>query len=128
MSHEESGHASTTMAGLGAVGHTWRSIDLVAAAAGPPDPPTIGGLLYPGKRTVLSGERDSLKTWLALILAKAELDAGFSVGWADVDAMGGGDILDRLRLLRTSDDVIGERFLYYAPDERLYAGRLADVC
>ena len=30
-----------------------------------------------GKRTLLSGETESLKTWLALILAKAETDAGY---------------------------------------------------
>ena len=42
--------------------HSRQPIDLVAAAADPPEPPTIGGLLYPGKRTLLSGETESLKT------------------------------------------------------------------
>lgn len=107
--------------------HTWRSIDLVAAAANPPDPPTIAGLLYPGKRTLLSGERDSLKTWLALILAKAEIDAGYAVGWADFDAMGPSDLADRLRLLGVADAQISRLFLYYAPAERLAGDRLADV-
>lgn len=107
--------------------HTWRPIDLVAAAANPPEPPTIGGLLYPAKRTLLSGERDSLKTWLALILAKAEMDAGYAVGWADIDAMGAGDIVDRLRLLGVRDELISQLFLYYAPAERLAGDRLLDV-
>jgi hypothetical protein len=48
--------------------HTWRSSSLVARAANPPESPTIGGLLYPAKRTLLSGETEALKTWLALIL------------------------------------------------------------
>jgi hypothetical protein len=107
--------------------HSWASIDLVAAAANPPAPPTIGQLLYPGKRTLVSGERDSLKTWLALILAKAELDAGYGVGWADIDAMGQGDILDRLRLLGVDDETISRLFRYYAPAERLSGDLLADV-
>jgi hypothetical protein len=71
--------------------HSWTASSLVARAATPPEPPTIGGLLYPAKRTLLSGETESLKTWLALILAKAELDAGYAVAWADLDAMGAGE-------------------------------------
>lgn len=107
--------------------HTWQAIDLVAAAANPPEPPTIAGILYPAKRAVLSGERDSLKTWLALLLCKAELDAGCAVAWADMDAMGPGSLLERLRLLGLPDDVISDRFVYYAPAERLKADRLDDV-
>lgn len=109
------------------VGHTWLPVDLVAAAANPPEPPCIGGLLYPGKRTLLSGETESLKTWLGLILAKAELDAGYPVGWVDLDAMGGGEILDRLRLLGVPDEQISARFLFYEPEQRLADDALTDV-
>ena len=63
--------------------NTWRPANLVQLAANPPEPPSIGGLLYPGLRTVLSGETESMKTWLALILAKAEIEAGFPVVWVD---------------------------------------------
>jgi hypothetical protein len=108
--------------------HTWRPRDLLALAANPPEPPCIGGLLYPAKRTVLSGETESLKTWFALILAKAELDAGYAVAWADMDAMGAGEVLARLRNLGVPDDAIVERFIYYAPEERLVGDRLDDVC
>jgi hypothetical protein len=38
---------------------TWQPANLIELAATPPAPPTIGGLLYPGKRTVLSGETES---------------------------------------------------------------------
>jgi hypothetical protein len=107
--------------------HSWHSIDLVAAAATPPEPPTIGGMLYPGKRTLLSGETESLKTWLALILAKAEIGAGYPVGWADLDAMGEGEVLARLRLLGVPDDLIARQFLYYAPDGSLTGQALEDV-
>jgi AAA domain len=107
--------------------HSWQPIDLVLAAANPPEPPTIGGMLYPGKRTLFSGETESLKTWLALILAKAEIDAGYPVAWADLDAMGEGEILARLRLLGVPDELISRQFLYYAPDDSLTGQALEDV-
>jgi AAA domain len=112
----------------GAEVHSWHPTSLVQRAAIPPEPPTIGGLLYLAKRTLLSGPTESLKTWLALILAKAELDAGYFVAWADLDAMGAGEILARLRALGVANDVIDQRFLYYEPEERLVEERLVDVC
>jgi hypothetical protein len=108
--------------------HSWLPQNLVALAANPPEPPTIGGLLYPAKRTLLSDETESLKTWLALILTKAEMDAGFAVAWSDLDAMGAGELLDRLRVLGVSDETIAERFLHFEPTETLKHGRLDDVC
>jgi hypothetical protein len=97
----------------------WQRINPIAAAANPPEPPTIGGILYPGKRTILSGETESLKSWFALVLAKAELDIGYSVAWADLDAMGAGELLARLRALDVPDEVISSRFLLYEPDSPL---------
>ncbi len=108
--------------------HSWQPSSLIARASDPPEPPTIGGLLYPGKRTLLSGETESLKTWLALVLAKAEMDAGFAVGWADLDAMGAGELLARLRALGVADELIDTLFLYYEPDARLIDEPLNAVC
>lgn len=108
--------------------HTWRPRSLVKIASVPPEPPTIGGLLYPRKRTVLSGETESLKTWLALILAKAEMEIGVPVAWVDVDAMGAAALLERLRALGVDDDITDELFLYYEPEESLRAELLEDVC
>ena len=108
--------------------HSWQPLNLLDLAANPPEPPKIGGLVYRAKRVLLSGETESLKTWLALILAKAEMDAGFAVAWADLDAMGAGELLDRLRLLGVSDETISERFLHFEPTETLKNGRLDDVC
>lgn len=113
---------------MGPEQHSWRPRSLVELAGQRPEPPTIGELLYPAKRTIFSGETESLKTWLALVLSKAELDAGFSVAWADLDAMGSGEILDRLKTLGVGEEAIEERFLYYEPTETLKAGRLDDVC
>ena len=75
----------------------------------------------------MSGETESLKTWFALILSKAEMDAGYTVAWADLDAMGSGELLARLQALGVADDVIGKRFLYYEPAERLINEVLEDV-
>lgn len=108
--------------------HSWQPLNLVELAANPPEPPTIGGVLYPRKRTLFSGETESLKTWFALILAKAEMDAGYAVAWADLDAMGAGELLDRLRILGVPDEVTGQQFLHFEPTERLKQGRLDDVC
>lgn len=110
-----------------ATDHSWRPISLIERAANPPEPPSIGGLLYPGKRTVLSGETESMKTWLALILCKAELDEGLTVGWVDLDAMGPAAMLERLRLLGVDDDAISERFLYFEPSESLDHDKLAEL-
>lgn len=121
-------HERAMDADAGMEPHSWTSSSLVARAADPPEPPTIGGLLYPAKRTLLSGETESLKTWFALVLAKAELDAGYAVAWADLDAMGSGELLARLQALGVDDEVIDERFLYYEPSERLVDDLLADVC
>jgi hypothetical protein len=108
-------------------GHTWLPASLLDLAANPPAPPTIGGVVYPAKRTLISGETESLKTWFALILSKAEMDAGYSVAWADLDAMGSAELLARLQALGVADDVIGKRFLYYEPAERLINHVLEDV-
>ncbi len=103
----------------GAKPHHWQPENLLELDANPPEPPVIGGLLYPGMRTVLSGETESLKTWTALILCKAELDIGRHVCWIDLDAMGPGPMLKRLRLLGVDDHAISERFVYYRPDKPL---------
>jgi hypothetical protein len=117
---ERNGNQTTT-------DHTWRPSSLIRLAANPPEPPTIGGLLYPGERTVLSGETESMKTWLALILAKAEMDIGLPVCWADLDAMGPGAMLERLQLLGATDDQIDELFLYIQPSEMLDPTKITEL-
>jgi hypothetical protein len=106
--------------------HTWQPANLIQLAANPPEPPTIGGLLYPGKRTVLSEKPRSMKTWLALILCKAELDIGLPVCWVDLDAMGPGAMLERLQLLGVTDEQIGD-FLYYEPSQMLDKAMLDEI-
>ena len=56
------------------------------------------------------------------------MDIGLPVTWVDLDAMGAGEILSRLRALGVSDDVIHELFLYYEPSQRLIGDALDEVC
>jgi hypothetical protein len=98
-------------------------LDLLKVAAEPPDPPTIGGLLYPGCRAIFSGEPETLKTWAALILAVMEIIAGGTVLYVDLE-MSAREHLARLRDLGLTDEQIG-RFLYIAPAEPVTSSRVA---
>lgn len=111
----------------GAADHSWRPLNLIQLAANPPEPPTIGGLLYPAKRTVLSGETESMKTWFALILCKAELDIGRPVCWIDLDAMGPGAMLQRLQKLGVNHTTIADGFHYIEPNEQLDPAKQTDL-
>ncbi len=99
----------------GHVEHSWHAIDLADVALTPPSPPSIGGLVYPGRRHIWSGEPESLKTWAALVVAAAEIQAGGSVLWLDFE-MEPREMVERLRALGL-DDVGLARFLYVAPEE-----------
>jgi hypothetical protein len=92
-------------------------IDIVAAASEPPAPPEILGLFYPGYNHLVSGESESLKTWLLLAAAAAELAEERGVLWVDGDDVGKGALLERLRLLGADDNAISSRFAYVLPDE-----------
>jgi hypothetical protein len=107
--------------------HSWRVIDIVARSARPPEPPEIVGLFYVGLFHLLSGESESLKTWLALLAAVEELRAGRGVLWVDGDDVGAGALLERLRALGADDESITERFAYILPDEELDGDKRADV-
>lgn len=98
---------------------SWLPVRLVAAAADPPAPPEIIGLLYRFYNHLLSGESEAMKTWLALCAAAAELAAGYGVHWTDGDDVGRGAILERLRLLGAADDAIDELFAYVLPEQPL---------
>lgn len=119
--------------------HSWRPVDLLGVDLEPPVRPTIAGIGYPGARHHLSGEPESLKTWLVLAVCEAEIGAGNSVVYVDFEN-GARSMLARLRDLGVEDDVIRTQFLYLAPDEpigkpgirddlgRLLIGSGATVC
>jgi hypothetical protein len=104
--------------------HSWQPIDLVALGADEPDPPTIGGILYPGKRHLLYAEAETLKSWLALCLTAEQLELGQAVLWLDYE-MDGRQVLGRLHDLGVSADAIRDQFIYLHPSEPL--GELGTV-
>ena len=68
--------------------HSWVALDLAKLGAHKPEPPAIGGLLYPGRRHVFSGEAEAGKSWLLLAVAADEIREGRGVVWVDADGMG----------------------------------------
>jgi hypothetical protein len=91
----------------------WQQVKLVSAALQPPEPPDIGGLVYPGQRHIVSGEAEAGKTWLMLALAASELHEGHGIGWVDTDSMGPRWLVERLRALGISDPVIEDGVLCF---------------
>lgn len=66
--------------------HGWERINLADPAyAIPPDPPNILGLLYDGRRHVISGPPESAKTLIAYILLVETLRAGQTVAIVDFE-------------------------------------------
>jgi hypothetical protein len=68
-----------------------------------------------------------MKTWFALILTKAELDAGKPVCWVDLDAMGAGAMLQRLELLGVTHTQIHDSFHYIEPTEMLDPHKISEL-
>jgi hypothetical protein len=64
----------------------WPTVNLADPAyAIPPDPPAIAGLLYEGKRHVLSGPQESAKTLIAYHLLVLALRTGLPVAIVDLE-------------------------------------------
>ena len=79
--------------------------------------PTVGGLAYPGSRFLVSGEPESLKSWLAAVLAVDRVQANENVVWIDFEQ---GPAMTRERLVAlglTADDLA--RVYYIEPREPL---------
>jgi hypothetical protein len=99
--------------------HTWRPLDLIELGSEEPKPPDLGGLLYCGKRHVISGEDDAGKTMLLLGISADELQADRGVIWIDTDDMGASTLLERLRAFGADDEAIRSLFVYLRPEEAL---------
>jgi hypothetical protein len=103
-----------------ALSHSWRPVNLVDLDLEPPVKPTISDIGYPGARHHLSGEPESLKTWLVLVLCHAEILIGNIVTYLDFEN-GARSMLGRLRDLGLDDDQIRAQFVYLQPDEPIGA-------
>lgn len=102
---------------------TWAPLpDVLIAAATPPEPPSIltaqggGALFYPGKRHLIAGEPETLKTWIAAAAAAEVITSGRGVIWWDADGMGPGPLVERLQAIGTADESIDLHLHYIAPD------------
>jgi hypothetical protein len=77
-------------------GVNWDPISWAALDERPPVEPTIGGLIYPGRRHIFSGPPESAKTWAAFCIALEEIRAGGVVLHVDFE-MFAYETRDRLR-------------------------------
>jgi hypothetical protein len=96
----------------------WQPLNLATSDYDtPPQPPDIGGLLYGGKRHVISGPPESIKTVITWILALEHLRAGNTIAVVDFEM--GPYATRRLLLdLGFTLDEISRRVVYYdAPSE-----------
>jgi hypothetical protein len=128
--HERVGQwLGSRRAGVGAPGteHSWYARDLIELGSEPPQPPEIGGLFYRGKRHVLSGEDDAVKTMLLLGISADELRAEHGVVWIDTDDMGASGVLERLHAFGADDEEIRRRFAYLHPEEAICDAARAHV-
>ena len=111
----------------GAREHSWQPLDLVELGSVKPQPPDLGGLLYSGKRHVISGEDDAGKTMLLAGISADELRADRGVVWIDTDDMGPSMMLERLRGFGVDDEAIRRLFAYLRPEEAITDAARADV-
>lgn len=106
---------------------TWLPVDLTEALSGAWQAPeaTVGrrgdgvGLFYRGKAHTISGESESLKTWLALSAIQHEItEAGEHAVFVDFED-DVGPLVGRLQGMDTPADAIRERFHYVRPEAPL---------
>ena len=105
---------------------TWQAVDLTEALDGTWRAPeaTVGrrsddvGLFYRGKAHTISGESESLKTWLALSAIQHEITNGRHAVFIDFED-DAGPVVGRLLGMDTPTDAIRERFHYVRPESPL---------
>lgn len=95
--------------------------DIYALVRSKPEPPDIlsserGGLFYRGKRHLVTGEPETLKSWIAAAAAAELMSAGENVGWWDSDEMGAGPLTERLEGFGADPKAISARLLYFTPE------------
>jgi AAA domain len=93
---------------------SWNPVDLAKLPERAPVTPTIGGLVYPGRRHVFSGPPESAKTWAAFCIALEHIRAGGVVLHIDFE-MFEYETRDRLRQMGATDDELA-RFLHVEPE------------
>jgi hypothetical protein len=104
---------------------SWEPLTDWDAALEPPEPPSIlgavggGALLYVGKRHIISGESESLKSWLSLAACAYVLADGLHAVYVDADDMGPSAVMERLRDdLGVPEQDVRDRLIYIRPESR----------
>ena len=93
----------------------WKPLNLAAPEyAQPSEPPSVCGLIYRGKRHLLSGPPEASKTLLALIVALEEIRAGSAVAFIHFES-GPAETRRLLEDLGATADELAA-VLYYEPD------------
>lgn len=95
---------------------SWEALNLAHVEERSSVEPTLGGvgLIYPGRRHILSGPQETAKTIAAYTIALAEVRAGGTALLIDLE-MGQWDARERLRDLGATDDEL-DRLYYIEPD------------
>ncbi len=94
---------------------SWEPINLTASEFDKPSlPPSLCGLVYAGKRHVLSGPPEALKTLLVLILALEHMRAGGTIAFVDFES-GPAETRRLLEDLGATRDEVASVF-YFEPD------------
>lgn len=103
---------------------SWATVDLSAIEGAEQSPPVLlprtddRCLLYEGKLHELAAPPESGKGWLALAAALEPLCAGYAIAYIDFEA-GAPELVERLRALGISPEMINEQVAYFAPAEPL---------
>jgi len=107
---------------------SWNAVDLSKLGDRPAAAPSLGdaGLLYPGKRHLLTGPPESAKTLFAYIVAIEVVRGGGTVALIDFE-MGPWDARDRLRELGASDEELSRGVAYREPETVATATTMSDV-
>jgi len=105
--------------------HSWKPIDLVVAGAAPPEPPTISEIVYPERVHVWSGEPETLKSLVAMVVGLVQARLEQSVMYVDLEN-GPRETTSRLRALGALDEELA-RILYFTPSEPLATDILAET-
>ncbi len=106
-------------------GHTWEPLDLSLLGLTEPPVPEIGGLAYPGKKHLFSGEPETLKTWAVMILVAEQIRLGRNCVYIDFE-MGAEETRRRFNDLHLTNEDLHNHLSYIEPQESIRT-RVEDV-
>ncbi len=110
---------------IGEVLESWQRVDLLPALAGKIDrvEPTIlrrddgRALLYRGRVNGLHGDSGVGKSWVAAFAIAQEVNDGEHVVLVDFEDPDASTVVERLRILGVTDDLIATQLHYHSPTE-----------